>query len=321
MALEIIEKLRKVLALTSSPQEGEAQAATAMLQKLLTQYNLSVADLERKGGHAAPQIKEAGHDLGKAAFRWKLDLADSLAEHFYCVPLVNRTTKTVAFVGRPDNVESMQMLYGWIIDQIKRIATEDRRVHISRTGEHIDPLRWQVNFGVGAVERLTERMRQLRDQQVAASAGITSLVISHAKEASDYLESKYGYRRDGRPTAAQAARQAKWDKEKADAEELKATDLDAYYAKYPWERPLTAEQEAAQAEANARYWKKEAARERRNAARRTGITRWRAPSSTDERKDEQAYRARGAGRQGADRVNLTPFVTGHVGERKKVSGQ
>ena len=137
----IHERLRKILALTTSPVEGEAQAATEMLQKLLKQYNLDVADLEARGQIARPGIMEEGHDLGKAAFKWKLNLAAGIAEHFYCFPMINPVSKSVAFIGRPDNVRALQMLYKWLMDQIKALSATERRAHIANTGEHIDPLR------------------------------------------------------------------------------------------------------------------------------------------------------------------------------------
>jgi len=121
---KLFDKLRKLLALTTSPVEGEAHAAAHKLQELLTEHNLNVADLESRG-QAKPAVREDKHDLGKAAFKWKLDLAEVMADHYYCFPLVDRYTKTVAFVGRPDNIKSLQMLYGWVIDQIKRIGSEE----------------------------------------------------------------------------------------------------------------------------------------------------------------------------------------------------
>lgn len=316
MEERILEKLRKILALTSSPNEGEATAAAGHLQRLLVQYNLDIADLEKKGA-AAPGVREAGHDLGKAAFKWKLDLAEEIAEHYYCHPLVNRVTKTVAFIGRPDNVESLQMLYAWLIDQIKRIATTERRAHFDATGEHIDPLRWQVSFGVGCVDRLGERLRELKARQEEDAAEtelesrMTALVLSHKNEISDYLESKGLRRVDGQKTKAEKEREARWAAEDARLTALKETNLEAYYAERPWERPETPEQIAEREKRDAAYWKKEAAREARNRKKRENYvpTGGYREKRIDWRKEEQADSAREAGRKGADKVNLQPFLT------------
>lgn len=313
------ETLRKVLALTTSPVEGEAQAAAAMLAKLLTKHNLSIADLEKKG-KAAPGVREAPHDLGKAAFKWKLDLADGIAEFYYCAPLVDRIHKTVAFVGRPDNVDALTMLYGWVIDQVKEIAREERRKHYDTTGEHIDPLRWQVSFGEGAVERLVVRLAEMKARQSEditrnEEGDITGMVLHHASEASDYLEVKYGYRKDGKLTKAQQERHDKYQREMEAKDEMRIRcqeggDMEPFYKAYPWERPDTPEEAAAREKRKAAY----EAKERRNAKRRIGSYR---EARVDEGKEEQQYRARAAGREASSRVNLQPFVGGSV-ERKKV---
>lgn len=307
------ETLRKVLALTSSPVEGEAQAAAAMLAKLLTKHNLSIADLEHRG-KAAPGVREQGHDLGKAAFKWKLDLADGIAEFYYCVPLVDRTAKTVAFVGRPDNVESLTMLYVWLIDQIKQVAAIERRNHAASTGEHVDPLRWQVSFGAGSARRLIERLREAKERQQQdmtrnEEGDVTALAIHHAAEASDYLEGKYGFRRDGRKTKQQQEHDDAWRREVEAQKAMKARceatgNMEPYYKAYPWERPDTPEEAAAKVKAT-----KARERNARRRSRSTGMGRYRY-RATDDVKDNQSCAARTAGRAAADRVNIQPFVSG-----------
>lgn len=313
MDANIISRLQKILALTTSPVEGEAQAAAGMLAKLLADHNLSIADLESKGHKVAPGVKRAAHDLGKAAFTWKLNLAEAIAKHYFCHPMVDRVSKEVHFVGRPDNVESLLMLYGWVIDQIRRIASDERKTHQATTGEHIDPLRWQVNFGVGAVERLEDRL----DEMAAARANeaSTALVIHHASEISDWLEDQFGYRVDGNQTKAQRERAERYEASEAKRKALLATattagDMEIYYAQYPWMRPTIKTE--AQRRADERRWAREDAAYARKQARKDQAAdrRWDDPEYA--RKQEQAATSRAAGREAADRVNLQPFLTGEV---------
>lgn len=300
MANELHAKLRKVLALTNSPVEGEAQAAAAMLAKLLAIHNLEIADLEVQG-KSAPGVVEDGHDLGKAAFKWKLDLADAIADHYFCLPLVNRSRKTVTFAGRPDNVESLKMLYAWLIDQIKRISADERRAHLANTGEHIDPLRWQLAFGVGAVSRLSDRLEEMRRK--AGDAAGTAIAVHHASENSDYLEHKYGYRADGKETQRRKESRVKYDAERERLRQLKLSDIEAYYEECPWERPLTPEQQKDQEKEDAREAKKRARRKGR------GYTPRRL-SEEDMRRMEQSWSAERAGAAASGRINLQPFIEG-----------
>lgn len=314
------DKIRKILALTQSGNESEAQMAAAKLQSLLDEHNLSMADLEQKG-QDSPGIRQESHDLGKAAFKWKLDLAEGISEFYYCASIVNRYSKQVAFVGRPDNVESLKMLYGWVIEQIKEIAKLERRVHFYSTGQHIDPLRWQVAFGEGAVERLIDRLREMKSRQLEdmsrdSVGNVTALAIHHKGEVSDYLESKYGYRMDGKETKWQRERREQAEALEVKREELfaeceKAGDMEPYYDEYPWERPDTEEEKAKQEKENAEWMKKKA----RNAKRRTG--RWSSGPAIDWDKEDQAGKAKAAGRASAGKINLQPFLgTGNAGKSK-----
>lgn len=307
---KLIDKLQKILALTTSPEEGEAQAAAEMLQKLLTKHGLQMADLERKG-QATPGVREEAHDLGKAAFVWKLDLAEALAQHYYCLALVNRTGKTVSFVGRPDNVEAMQMLYGWLMDQIKRIAREERKANYG----HIDPLRFQVNFGNGAVQRLRVRMAELKRQR-QAEADTMALVVQYDTEISDYLENQYGYRHDGKETKKRREEREAWERKSAEkaafrAECEAAGNLEPFYQQYPYDRPLDPEEQARRERIDARWRKQwEAEYKRSERSRKAAETRRANRGQTwDEwHKENQAGEARQAGHRAADNINLQPFL-------------
>ena len=237
------------------------------------------------------------------------------------MPIINRTSKTVAFVGRPDNVESLTMLYAWLIQQVQMVAREERRVYVEKTGEHMDPLRWQVNFGVGAVERLSTRLEEEKAKQTEEMArndmgDVVGLAIRRDSENSDYLEKKYGYRVDGRETERERKWREKREAEQRQREEWKARDPKGYFARYPNEDPANAERVAAEKKLeDEKWWKEYRQKERRNAKRRENYTRsWREPryDPEAERKEEQAERARRTGRTAADKINLKPFLTGDV---------
>lgn len=307
----IADKLRKVLALTTSPVEAEALAASEMLAKLLAQYNLEIADLEERGADK-PGVTEGGHDLGKAAFKWKLRLADEIADHYYCVSLTDHYSKQVKFAGRPDNVKALTSLYAWVVDQTCRLASIDRKAHVESTGEHIDPLRWQIHYGEGLVSRLGRRLAERRERY-ASTAG-TALVIHHAAEVSDYLEDRYGYRRDGQETHTQKERRLRRQEEERKMAELKRDDIEAYYTIRPWERPLTPEQQREKEIADAREAKKWNKKWERRM-NRPGQEK----SGKELRTIHETRTAQEAGAAGASRVNLEPFIEGGKVDRKALN--
>lgn len=314
MEEHIVDKLRKVLTLTTSPVEGEAQAAAFKLQELLVKYNLDIADLETRG-KAKSQVQEEGHDLGKAAFTWKLNLAEGVAKHYYCHPLVDRKEKTVRFVGRPDNVDSLKILYQWLIDQIKRISSDDRKKWERETGEHVDPLRWQVNFGLGATSRLIDRLVE-KSEKSREDARCLALVVHHDTEISDYLEKTRGYRTDGKETKQAREWREDWERREKEKQELKEKDLEEYYRRYPWYKPLTEEEkiekEKADKEWEKKWQRRTKARERYYETHTTSRdTRYKPQTEEEIRKSRQSKSANDLGRQAGNRINLEPFVEDH----------
>lgn len=317
---KIYDRLAKVLRLTKSPNEHEAEAAAEMLQKLLTQHNLSVADLEGRG-QKSPGVRKEAHDLGKAAFKWKLSLAEAVAAHYFCHALVDYRLKTVAFIGRPDNVESLQLLYGWMMEQVKEMARVRRKAHQEETGEHIDPLRYQVAFGEGAVDHLRVRLQDLRKRREGEAKRNSeakrhvALVLHHKSEISDWLEGEGLSRIDGRRTQSEQEwydylelQRAERKKEAAEKEAMRATAektgvWEGFWKAYPEEHPdRVAERDAEREE--------EQKREIRNAKRRK---QWweradRDGPKVDERKEDQSYTANAHGRVAATKVNLEPFL-------------
>lgn len=303
---KLADKLTRILALTNSPMEHEAQAATEMLAKLLLKHNLEIADLEAAGTAAAPTIGEhavsaAMRADGKAEAKgnawfgaWKLDLASALAEHFFCYAIRKDYARSVVFVGRPDNTESLQMLYNWLVTQISTLTPAERRAYAERTGENIHAVRWYKAFTAGAVQRIAERLRELKAQQ-AQDVGTSALVVHHMAEVSDYLESIGKYRVDGKLTKKQQEQQEEQRRRDAAWKELLVTDPEAAYRARPWERPLTPEQHAKQEKENA-AWSK------RHARRRRYMT------GEEMERDLQSLCARHVGAIAAGTINLQPFV-------------
>jgi hypothetical protein len=132
------------------------------------------------------------------------------------------------------------------------------------------------------------------------------LVIHHESEISDYLEKQYGYRVDGKRTE----QQKKWDKEREEREkareELKARDIDAYYEKYPWERPDTDEEK----EKWEKIYAKKADRRRKYHEKHGWKNLYRTVSEKEAKKLEQKRLSKQAGYKAGNKINLEPFVEG-----------
>ena len=331
---ELLEKLAKVMALMESPNENEAAAAAAHLARLLETHNLEMADLEAAGQEApkverGDDVKLSENPLNDPTVKWKVHLGEAVAEHFYCYALTSYDDDRIQFIGRRENLDSLELLYEWFIKQIKRLAKSERRVHLERTGEDVPGIRWQMAFAEGCINRLRERLYDERERHATKQS--TGLVVSHSGEINDFMEEDMGYRRDGRKTKRQAQREQDYKDLIATKAELLASNPAEYYRQYPSEHPdRVAEQELQDAARE----KRRAAKQRRNDGRRR---RYREAKdglrdlagvdagtfggdhygpATDWVAEDQKDAAEAAGYRKGDDVNLQPHLDGGNPNRK-----
>lgn len=82
----VIEKVKKLLALSQSSNANEAATAAAMANKLMDQYRLSTAELEGTAGNTSEPIEEDEgyiYESGKIT-PWKFSLMNALASFYGC---------------------------------------------------------------------------------------------------------------------------------------------------------------------------------------------------------------------------------------------
>lgn len=94
---KIIEKIRKLLEMTeeNGASENEAMVAALKAQKLMAEYNITIADIDTK--QSGQSIVEESFNCGKGD-KWKFRLANIIARNFCCtVYFINKTH--VVFYG------------------------------------------------------------------------------------------------------------------------------------------------------------------------------------------------------------------------------
>lgn len=117
----VIEKVRKLLALSNSSNEHEAALAAAHAQRLLAEHNLSMSELEAREEGAA----EVELQVAKAVPKWVSSLFATVANAFDCFPIVT-TTATLSrlrFIGVGEDPEVASCTMQYLMGELKRLAS------------------------------------------------------------------------------------------------------------------------------------------------------------------------------------------------------
>lgn len=271
-ALEAIEKARKLLQ-TQGRTEEEAAVFVGKAMAILAKHNLTVAELETKekgAGGARSDVKRSG-----GLYQWQRDLWDAVAQMNFCVyfsikGLAKGSKYEQRLVGRQENVISTEVMAGYLQQTIERLA------QTWANGKGINVFcREAIAYREGMADRLVVRLRDLartreeeqareareqasrsRHPSSAPSAG-TSLVLADVLQTEADLNTDYLWGREPGTTARNRA-----------ASEARQRAQEEAYRKWAAENPEEfAKQQAASAEASAKYWKDVADREAKRVKR------------------------------------------------------
>ena len=278
-----IQKLSKLAANDSGAFEGEAANATAAIQKMLLEYNLTMSDVE-SATEDGPKTAVGQEDFvfkgdrSDRFIRWQSDLLAAVAEANYC-RVYGWGYKKVQIIGRPYNVTVTKSLWAWLITEVRRLQKNAVKAQPWDTVQMFDHRK--RCFRDGVVVTIDQRLRQQRDA-VAANVGNagTALVINLKAEVDAYIDEVSGNK-------AYKERQAK-----ADAELAAKRAADLVWAAE--QDRLAAERAERQKIEDEAYW----AKENKRAANRKG--RAGVPF------DHNAY---AAGRAAGKTINLNQQIT------------
>lgn len=172
---KIMERIRKLLALSSSPNEKEAASALEKAHVLLREYNLELADVKEPTEESSVEstVYEEKHDT-----RWKGYLLHQICRSTYCAMVLMSMGRGVRYeiYGRPANVATALALYEYLAKAIARISNSAR---------DILPNYDATAFRYGMIDRLSERLEEQRYAQEHVTESRALVVVS--QEAQDAL--------------------------------------------------------------------------------------------------------------------------------------
>jgi hypothetical protein len=168
-----LARVRKLLALATSPNPHEAALAAARAQALIEAHRLQAwLEAERREEEDPDPIVDAQGEpleVGRRIRKWKVVLASTLAEANGCMAYTRGRGKeqAIVLVGRGRDRAAVVELWGWLVRRIEWLsathgAGRDRQ--------------WHEAFRIGVVDAIAARLREGNDE-ARAELDATALVV------------------------------------------------------------------------------------------------------------------------------------------------
>lgn len=155
--IKVVEKIKKLLALSESSNENEAKLAMLKAQELLIKHKLSLQEVRDLKIHNSI-IKERKSKITFTKAKWKAHLARLIGDNFGCYHFFKtRHTNTIVFFGREEDVEVCNIVLGYAVDcidnSIKKLQYKYRKDGLSVKGLAND-------YAIGFIDGLREQFEK-----------------------------------------------------------------------------------------------------------------------------------------------------------------
>jgi hypothetical protein len=121
---KVIDKVKKLLALTDSPYADEAEAAMLKAQELLLKHGLSISDIQINEEPAKEVVDEKVLAGRSKISWWEKILSGIIGDNFRCVAYYRRNEPNVYFIGLKEDVEVAKEVLSYAVIVIRHLSSQ-----------------------------------------------------------------------------------------------------------------------------------------------------------------------------------------------------
>lgn len=202
---EVLKKLRKLQKLYEGASrinsEGEAAAAASAIQRLLTEYNLSMEEVtvDENAREGVTEERASGYTYKSIGGQWEMRLCHVLCKYNFCrCYSVGGTYRNLLMFGKRENLETVKWLREVLSEKFVAFS-KDRFKEYQKTVEYayhkIGKDTYQRSYLKGAVtgleEKLAEEDRRAKEADTAYGTKVTALVTRNDSEILEYINAHY----------------------------------------------------------------------------------------------------------------------------------
>ena len=178
--VKILDKIKKLFALATSPNENEAQLAMEKASELLAKHNLSMADLQNETKEQ-PRMFMFSKDMGERVPKWKQLIYVVLPKTFDCAVLIERSYRKQEYIiiGQKEDVEMTTYFCNYFINAIPKLTKNYPELYNTKL---------KNDFIYGATVTVLSRLDKMYKKMETVKT--TALVLANKRKlVDDYINS------------------------------------------------------------------------------------------------------------------------------------
>ena len=186
----IVDLIKKCLALSESPNEFEAELAMSKAQELLLKYNLSMSQIKDVPTDDADLAELIDCRLDIESGSWLRILYSRISALNYCKVVGLSSEKKISVLGRHVNVLATIEMAQWLQSQIERLCFEACNTDfrpLNNYGRYESKRSFKKAFCFGIVARVYERLQELQNASIASNNTARGLIIRLDQETKEFV--------------------------------------------------------------------------------------------------------------------------------------
>lgn len=158
----IIEKIRKLLALANSSNEYEAALAAGHAQRLLSEHNLAMADVEAK--HPSQTADKVETSVAKTLPKWVRNLSGGVCSAFDCQAIHHPAQGKMTFIGVGADVQVASYTFAYLDKTVRKLCSSYMKYRINDSLSNRNRELMRQSYYLGAVSTINSQLVQQKTQ-------------------------------------------------------------------------------------------------------------------------------------------------------------
>lgn len=191
---DIIDKIRKLLALSKSPYQHEAELAMAKVNEIMTKYQIQMSEVDVSQVSAQEAVLGEDINVSETYRSFVREIAAAAGELFDTRVVRTGSQSGFAYVGLREDIRLSQIMFEYLWGSWLSIVSEDtkawkRSVEVMGKVRQYEVKQYKIGHGQGFSMIVLERARALASQRKAqVKATGTSLIVLKDQIVKDWLD-------------------------------------------------------------------------------------------------------------------------------------